>query len=122
MSVRFEGSFIGVIGSAPILSANVAERLHINKGELASTLGLSADTLRRRDRERAMTTQSRLRDMIEIINRVQPWCGTVDMAFAWYRSQTLPSFGDATAADLVKDGRAQAVKDYLDRISQGGFA
>jgi len=34
----------------------------------------------------------------------------------------LPSFGDKTAEDLVKEGRAAAVKAYLSRIAEGGFA
>jgi hypothetical protein len=59
---------------------------------------------------------------VEIINRVSPWAGSVGGAFAWYRSQPLPSFGDKTAEDLVKEGRAQAVKDYLSRIAEGGYA
>jgi hypothetical protein len=34
----------------------------------------------------------------------------------------LPSFGDQTAEALVKEGRAEAVKRYLDRIAVGGYA
>nr|WP_296809298.1 hypothetical protein [Thiocapsa sp.] len=34
----------------------------------------------------------------------------------------MPSFGDRAAEDLVKDGRAQAVKEYLSRIAEGGSA
>ncbi len=40
-------------------------------------------------------------------------------AFAWFRSQPLPSFGDRTAEELVKEGRVQALKDYLARIADG---
>ena len=43
-------------------------------------------------------------------------------AFAWFRSQPLPSFGDKTAEDLVKEGRAEDVKKYLSRIADGGYA
>jgi hypothetical protein len=46
----------------------------------------------------------------------------VQQAFAWYRSQPLPSFGDLTAEDLVKEGRAEDVKAYLNRIGAGGYA
>lgn len=67
-------------------------------------------------------TQARLRDTTEIINRVTRWSGSVGRAFAWFRSEPLPSFGDKTAEDLVKEGRAQAVKDYLTRIAEGGYA
>jgi len=37
-------------------------------------------------------------------------------------SQPLPSFGDQTAEALVKEGRSEAVKRYLDRIAVGGYA
>ncbi|WP_373506585.1 hypothetical protein [Thiocapsa sp.] len=59
---------------------------------------------------------------MEIINRVTGWTGSPGRAFAWFRSQLLPSFSDRTAEDLVKDGRAQAAKHYLSRIAEGGYA
>ena len=73
-------------------------------------------------RANARRTQDRLRDMIEIINRVLPWSGSELAAYAWYRSQPLPSFGDRTAEDLVSEGRGEAVKRYLSRIADGGHA
>lgn len=63
-------------------------------------------------RLKSKATQARLRDTVEIINRVTEWSGSVGQAFAWFRSQPLHSFGDKTAEDLVKEGRAKAVKDY----------
>ena len=60
--------------------------------------------------------------MIEIINRILPWSGSELAAFAWYRSQSLPSFGDKTAEELVGEGKAEAVKSYLSRIAEGGYA
>lgn len=51
-----------------------------------------------------------------------PWAGSAPQAFAWYRAQPLPSFGDRTAEDLVKEGQAEAVKAYLSRIAVGGYA
>ena len=63
-----------------------------------------------------------MRDVVEIINRILPFAGSVPQAFAWYRSQPLPSFGDRTTEDLVKEGRAEAVKEYLSRIAVGGYA
>jgi len=46
----------------------------------------------------------------------------VPQAFAWYRSQPIPSFGQQTAEDLVKEGRAEDVRRYLSRIAIGGYA
>ena len=105
-----------------IATDRLAQVLHITKAELASATGLSRDAVSKRDRLASRKTQARLRDTVEIINRVAHWAGSPGHAFAWFRSQPLPSFGDKTAEDLVKEGRSQAVKDYLSRIAEGGFA
>lgn len=114
--------FFRAVGHDMIESGAIARQLHVNKTQLADILGVGADSLRRKNRERAARVQTRMRDMVEIINRVQPWAGSVNQAFAWYRSQPLPSFGGQTAEELVKEGRAAAVKQYLARINEGGYA
>ena len=100
----------------------LAARLKITKFELAAALGVPRDAVSKKARIEAQKTQSRLRDMVEIINRILPWTGSELTAFAWYRSQPLPSFGDKTAEDLVSEGRGEAVKTYLSRIAEGGYA
>jgi len=107
-----------------IATDRLAKVLHITKAELAAATGLSWDAVSKRDRLSSRKTQTRLRDTVEIIHRAAQWTGTgsVGHAFAWFRAQPLPSFGDKTAEDLVKEGRAQAVKDDLSRIAEGGFA
>jgi len=105
-----------------IASDRLADALHITKTELALVTGLSRDAVSKRTRTNSRATQSRLRDTTDIINRVTDWAGSVGRAFAWFRSQPLPSFGDKTAEDLVKEGRAQDVRDYLSRIAAGGYA
>ncbi len=96
--------------------------LRVSKTELATATGLSRDAVSKTIRLHAPATQTRLRDIVEILNRVRPWCGSLPQAFAWFRAQPLPSFGDQTAEALVKEGRAEAVKRYLDRIAVGGYA
>ncbi len=76
----------------------------------------------KRTQTRSAATQRRLRETVEIINRILPWAGSLPAAFAWYRSQPLPSLGDCTAEELVKQGRAELVRDYLSRIAEGGYA
>jgi uncharacterized protein (DUF2384 family) len=100
----------------------IAQVLHITKAELASATGLSRDAVSRRDRLGSRRTQKCLRDTVEIIHRAALWAGSVGHAFVWFRAQPLPSFGDKTAKDLVKEVRAQAAMDYLSRIAEGGFA
>jgi hypothetical protein len=105
-----------------IATERLTDTLRINKTQLATAFGLSRDAVSKSARWRARATQTRLRDVAEIINRVLPWTGSVPQAFAWYRAQPLPSFGDRTAEDLVKEGRAEAVKAYLSRLAAGGYA
>jgi hypothetical protein len=105
-----------------VATSRLADHLHVTKAELAQAAGLSRDAVSKTARLHSRNTQARLRDLVEIINRIQPWAGSVQQAFAWYRSQPLPSFGDQTAEDLVREGRADAVKRHLSRLALGGFA
>jgi len=112
-----------MVGQSGAVSPDVVSgRRRITKTELAHALGLSRDSVSKASRVASPATQKRLRDMVEIVNRVIPWAGSELAAFAWYRSQPLPSFGDQTAEDLVHAGRGEAVKRYLSRMAEGGFA
>lgn len=118
-SVAFLSEVTGIHGvSVDRLSA----ALHITKSELAIAAGLSRDAVSKAARSKSVATQSRLREMSEIINRVIPWAGSELAAYAWYRSQPLPSFGDATAEELIRHGQGEKVRAYLGRIAAGGFA
>ena len=116
----FLGDMFQADGSVEVEA--LSRELRVTRGELATASGLSRDAVSKTSRLAARATQARLRDMIEIINRVMPWAGSAPQAFAWYRAQPLPSFGDRTAEDLVKEGRAEAVKAYLSRIAVGGYS
>lgn len=97
--------------------------LRVTKTELAAASGLSRDAVSKTKRLQAPATQARLREVVaEIINRILPWCGSVTQAFAWYRSQPIPAFGDQTAEDLVRAGRSEHLKLYLAGIAVGGYA
>ena len=108
--------------SATISPTIVAGRLRITMTELACALGLSRESVSKQSRAASVITQQRLRDLMEILNRAVPWAGSELAAFAWYRSQSLSSFGDRTAEDLVRAGRSEAVMRHLSRLEEGGFA
>ncbi len=100
----------------------IAERLRTTKGEIADTLGLSRDALMRANRIHSRKTQTRLRQMMEILNRVEAHTGSMLGAYAWFRSQPLPGFGGMTPDQLVRQGNADYVHHYLDRVMAGGYA
>lgn len=114
--------FQRVMHGGRIQATLIAASLHVTKRQLASSIGVRVEALSKRDREGSVRTQQRLRDVIEILGRVEPWFGSIEQAYAWYRSQPLPSFGQQTAEDLVKQGQAEAVKQYLSRVAVGGYA
>ncbi|MGV1832881.1 antitoxin Xre/MbcA/ParS toxin-binding domain-containing protein [Agrobacterium vitis] len=105
-----------------ITISRLADGFGMSKTQLAETAGLARETLYRAERSGAPKTQGRLREMLEIISRVSEWAGGKEQAMAWYRAQPLPAFGGRTAESLVKEGKAAAVRDYLDHMALGGFA
>jgi uncharacterized protein (DUF2384 family) len=105
-----------------VVVEDVAEWFGMTKGQLASTVGVKPEALRRVKRVGAPKTQTRIKEMLEIVGRVADWAGGKDQAMAWYRAEPLPAFGGRTAESLVKDGKAAAVRDYLDHVALGGFA
>jgi hypothetical protein len=101
---------------------NMANTFETTVKTLASISGLSVDAISKSKRARSKKSQERLREMLLIINRATPWCGSIFQAYAWYRSEPLPSLGDLTAETLVKQGYANHVLQHIDRIAQGGYA
>ena len=100
----------------------IAAGLRTTESEIAGTLGLGKDALTRASRIRARKTQVRLRQMLEILNRVEAATGSPLAAYAWFRAESLPGFGGATPDSLVREGRADQVHAYLDRLMTGGYA
>ena len=92
----------------------------MTRTELAHSLGVSRDAVSGTARAEARRTQERLRDMIEIIERVLPWSGSELAAYAWYGSQPLPSFGDRTARDLSRRARRGGQDLSLAHRKDGG--
>ena len=100
----------------------IAAAFHTTSEDVARTLGLGKDAIQRRDRIRSEKTQRRLREMVEVINKVEPRFGSALMAYAWYRSEPLAGFAGQTAMQLVKIGRANDVLDYIDAVDAGVHA
>jgi hypothetical protein len=112
--------FISPDGSVAVDA--VARGLGLTKASLAASIGLAEETLQRSTRSRAPKTQQRLREMLEILARVEPWAGSLAQALGWYRGQGIPALGHQTAESLVKNGQADIVREYLDGLAAGAFA
>ncbi|MBZ9660770.1 MbcA/ParS/Xre antitoxin family protein [Mesorhizobium sp. ESP-6-4] len=100
----------------------IADAFRTTSAEIARTAGLGKDAVQRRERVRSDKTQRRLREMVEIVNKVEPRFGSALMAYAWYRSEPLPGFSGQTAMQLVREGRADEVLDFIDAVDAGIYA
>jgi hypothetical protein len=65
--------------------SRIATALRTTLDEVARTVGLGRDAVMRQDRIASPKTQKRLREMVEILNRVEPRFGSALIAYAWYR-------------------------------------
>lgn len=100
----------------------VAELLRTTSEELARTAGLGRDAVQRRDRVRSDKVQRRLREVVEVLNKVAPRFGSPLLAYAWLRSEPLAGFSGFTAMQLIQEGRAGEVLSYVDAVDAGVFA
>jgi uncharacterized protein (DUF2384 family) len=121
--LRGAGMVSGFIDPAGTIAVDqVARRFGMSKAQFAETIGLAPEAVHRSTRAGASKTQARTTEMLEVVGRIVDWAGGEKQAMAWYRAEPLPAFGGRTAESLVKDGKAAAVRDYLDHIATGGFA
>ena len=100
----------------------IADAFRTTSEEIAQTTGLGRDAIQRKERIRSDKTQRRLREMVEIVNKVEPRFGSALIAYAWYRSEPLAGFSGQTAMQLVRNGRAAEVLDYVDAVDAGVHA
>lgn len=97
----------------------IAAAFRTTSDEVARSAGLGRDAVQRKDRVQSDKTQRRLREMVEIVNKLEPRFGSALIAFAWYRSEPLAGFSGQTAMQLVKAGRADEVLEFIDAVDAG---
>lgn len=100
----------------------IAALLRTSSEQIAMTVGLGKDALQRRTRIRSDRTQRRLRGWVEVLNKGTPRFGSELMAYAWHRSEPLPGFDGRTAMQLVQEGKAQQVLEYIAAVDAGVYA
>ena len=77
-------------GAGLILVDRVIEGFGMSKTQLAETAGIASESLFKSARNRSRKTQSRLREMLEIVGRVEDWAGGPRQAMSWYRHSPFP--------------------------------
>lgn len=97
----------------------IAAALLTSSDDLARSAGLGKDAIQRAARVRQPRIQRRLRELVEVLNKVEPRFGSPLVAYAWFRSQVLAGFSGQTAMQLVQAGRGSDVLEYIDAVDAG---
>jgi hypothetical protein len=100
----------------------IARELKTTSEDVAHSAGLGRDAVQRKERVRSDKTQRRLREIVEILNKVEPRFGSMLIAYAWYRSEPLSGFSGQTAMQLVLSGQVDDVLEYIDAVDAGVHA
>ena len=100
----------------------ISDALFTTQSDIANTLGLTRNALSHADRRGAEKTQTRLREMLEILSRAEQFTGSPLASYAWFRSEPIIGFGGHNASRLVREGRADCVHAYFDHVQTGGYA
>lgn len=104
--------------TSPILSPQrVADALHIESQELAALAGVHRNTLR--VSPGAPRLQASMRDILRVMSAAQGLGRTPDDIVFWLHNHPIAALRHRTAFDLIKDGKAQAVVDYLVSVESG---
>ena len=99
----------------------IAEDIGIQGKLLCSFIGLDGDRYKSVEKIRSGNVQSRLRDMIKIIDYVEPRFYSLLSAYVWFQSTPLPGFSSKTAMQLVQDGRSVEIMEYLRAVDFGVY-
>lgn len=63
--------------------------------------------------------QDALRDVVRVLSAAHAMTGDVDRALFWFRNHPIADFGHRTPLQLVEEGKAQSVIDYIESVSAG---
>jgi hypothetical protein len=90
--------------------------LGVQVANLAALSGVHRNTLRNPASERV---QSKLREMVKAISAAVAITGDIPKAIYWFRNEPIVDYDHKTAAELVADGKLEAVLSYLRDLENG---
>lgn len=102
--------------AAPIAPQLLARQLRLTLAELAKLAGVS----RRQIKAESATpkAETALRPLAHIVSMAAEMMGG-DEAINWFARAPIPGFSGKTASDLLRQGRANELLDYLEAVKAG---
>ncbi|MBT9373275.1 DUF2384 domain-containing protein [Rhizobium sp. CSW-27] len=106
---------------SPFLSPRrVSDLLGLTQSELARMIGVARNTLTAKASARKV--DQALSPVVRILAMVSEMAGDEQRAAIWFKHQPIPGWAGLTAYDLVCDGKADRVLDYLEAVRSGVYA
>jgi uncharacterized protein (DUF2384 family) len=59
------------------------------------------------------------KDVVRVMSAAHALSGDINRALFWFRNHPIADLGHRTAMQLVEDGKAQTVIDYIESLSAG---
>ena len=106
--------------SAGIEPKRLADMLQMTQAELADLAGVHRTTLARNPG--SPEVQSKLGPIATILSRASDMGGGLSRAVIWFRHQPIAAFGYKRAVEIVEDGEAKQVLQWLDALEDGAYA
>jgi hypothetical protein len=99
----------------------IANYFHTMIEDVSYFTGVDLNTLKNSNRSQDYKSQSRLRAVISIIEKLTLWTNSDQLSYAWYRNEPVPAFGGFTAEHIVRQGNIEIVERYIEHLVAGGF-
>lgn len=97
----------------------MATILQMTQAELATMIGVHRTTLARNPGSREI--QQALSPIATILSMAADMAGNTDKAVIWFRHQPVPPFGAKRPIDMVKEGKAKNVIEWLLALEDGAY-
>ena len=119
-SLEIGATRFGEVGS-PYLSAHrLSEQLGVTQAELARLVGVARNTLTAKSATRKV--DAALSPIVRILAMAAEMAGDETRAVIWFKHQPIPGWAGKTAYDLVGEGKAGQVLEYLEAVRAGVYA
>ena len=110
----------GESGSPYLSAGRVAIQLGVSQSELAKLVGVARNTLAAKSGARKV--DQALSPLVRILAMASEMSGDENRAAIWFKHQPIPGWAGKTAADLVREGKADKVLAYLEAVRAGVHA